>query len=71
MCAIIQDPDRPVLMHYFVEETTVQLKACQKKGSLINRIDAVGCVVLEALESKKDVTNFSVRISRLACRRRY
>ena len=53
--AINQDPGRPFLMHHLVVETTVQLKECQKKGVVFDRLDVVSRVALEVLESESNV----------------
>lgn len=69
MCAINEDPSRPVVMRHLVVETTVQLKVHQKKGEVNDRFDAIGCILREMLASENHVTKTVGRIVRLATRR--
>ena len=68
MHAINQDPTAPILLRHFIVEASVQLKVYQKKGSVMDRFDAVGRAVSEVFKAEKYVAKTSGRVVKLAAR---
>jgi len=69
MHAINQDPTAPILLRHFIAKAAVRLKVYQKKGSVMDRFDAVGRAVSEVFKAEKYVAKTSGRVVKLAATR--